>query len=142
MAVTERENSLMRIPFISKREPPPAQPAMSRRELMDAAQQAVRNVQRPVETQRDLSLNELLAELRNTSFFSQGPQFQRGAVWQAQAMYEEEGYTYELVNEIADFAVGANRLVDFGDEELNNDFYNWRWNPLNPHGHADAARPT
>ena len=32
----------------------------------------------------------------------------------------------------ADFAVGTGRLVDFGDEELNNDFYNWRWNPINP----------
>ena len=128
----------MRIPFISKREPPPApaQPAMSRRQIMEVAQQAVRQVQRSTaggeESQREISLSELLADLRNTSFFSRGPQFQRGAVWQAQAMYEDEGYTYEIVNEIADFAVGTGRLVDFGDEELNNDFYNWRWNPINP----------
>ena len=127
----------MKIPFWSKREEPaPVSPTVSRRDLMDAARQAVRSVQRSSstgeESQREISLNELLADLRDTSFFSRGPQFQRGAVWQAQAMYEEEGYTYELVNEIADFAVGANRLVDFGDEDLNNDFYDWRWNPLNP----------
>ena len=130
----------MKIPFLSKREepapPPPAQPTVSRREIMDAAREAVRQVQRSAviseDAERSLTLTELVDELRDTSFFSRGPQFQRGAVWQAQAMYEEEGYTFELVDGMADFAVGTSRLVDFGDEALNKDFYNWRWNPLNP----------
>lgn len=129
----------MRIPFLSKREPeptPPAQRQVSRRELMDAAREAARQLHRSAavsaDAERSLSLTELVDELRDTSFFGRGPMFQRGAVWQAQAMYEAEGYTYELLHEIADFAVGAGRVVDFGDEDLNNDFYNWRWNPLNP----------
>ena len=129
----------MRLPFLSKREVAPApapDPAASRRQIMDVARQAVRQHQRSVESTRDadaeVSVRDIFNELRDTSFFGTGSRWQRGAVWQAQAMYELEGYTYEIVDAIASFAVGTGRLVDFGDEELNNDFYQWRWNPLSP----------
>ena len=119
----------MRIPFLSKREPEPTPPAPAKRR---ASPPRERPMPLSEESFRQLDLRDLLDELADTSFFSTGPQLQRGAVWQAQRMYESEGYTFELVNEIADFAVGTGRLVDFGDEELNEDFYAWKWNPLNP----------
>ena len=128
----------MKFPFFSKPEPPPAaqSSAPSRRRIMDAAREVAAYARqlsaRDEEAQRQLDLRDLIDELADTSFFSAGPQLQRGAVWQAQRMYECEGYTFELVNEIADFAVGTGRLVDFGDEALNDDFYSWNWNPLNP----------
>ena len=116
----------MWIPFRKNREPVP-DPAPSGRRPQPPRQRPVLSGE---DVRRELDLRDIIDELQETSFFGLGAQWQRGAVWRAQQMYENEGYTFEIVNEIADFAVGSGRVVDFGDEELNNHFYAWKWNPL------------
>ena len=128
----------MRIPFIGQREVPPAPeasgPAPRVRQITEAVRQMVRLQQRSMASSRDadneVAVQDIFNELHDTSFFGTGSRWQRGAVWRAQTMYELEGYTFEIVNAIVGFAVGSSRLIDFGDEELNDDFYSWRWNPL------------
>ena len=78
----------------------------------------------------EISLQELFSTIEAGSVINGSRWWNRAAIWQAQWQYSQDGYAHELVENIVDFSVGSDRLVDFGSEELNDDFYGWRWNPL------------
>ena len=127
----------MRFAFWRKDEPqtpPPvatesARVAALQRRLAGMAMQ--RQMQLPP-SERSTPISEILNAFRGTELFGHGVYPSVGYVWQAQALYELDGYTAELIGNIVDFAVGSHDVVDFGNDRRNREFRQWQWNPLNP----------
>ena len=92
---------------------------------------ATQQVERSARAQGGLSLRELYEVLEQTSYLTGGSYWSKGIVWWAQWLYEMDGYCREICNTVADQSVGHKRIVDFGHDRLNDDFYRWQWNSLN-----------
>ena len=86
----------------------------------------------PPSGERSTPISEILTAFQGSQLFGHGLQSSMSEVWQAQALYDLDGYTSEIVSNMVDFAIGAQDVVDFGVDRRNREFRQWQWNPLNP----------
>jgi len=89
-------------------------------------------VPRTEAARQEVRIDEIFQLIEAGSIINGARWWNRAAIWQAQWQYSQDGYTHELVENVVDFAIGSAALVDFGDEDLNEDWMRWRWNPLSP----------